>query len=152
MCTTLVYIITEKKAQFTSFTFLSFLSSSLLLGLAQKMNYCSSLIYQKFNCNIYRDKNFDNAKSKDDLHHELAYVQKMSDSAQYMIISTSTCFFIVRFEDKCLEVGLLTNLNLMGVGINFTQGQFHWNVEENYSCPYISIWYVLCSTTKCIRA
>ena len=91
----------------------------------KKMNYCSSLIHQKFNCNIYRDKNFDNAKSKDDLHHEVAYVQKMSDSAQYMIISTSTCFFIVRFEDKCLEVGLLTNLNLMGVGINFTQGQFH---------------------------
>ena len=25
---------------------------------------------------------------------------------------------------------LLTNLNLMGVGLNFTQGQFHWNVEE----------------------
>ena len=59
----------------------------------------------------------------------------MNNSAQYMIIST--CFFLDPILYYCTKVwrqmsclSLLTNLNLMGVCLNFTQGQFHWNVEE----------------------
>ena len=60
-------------------------------------------------------------------------MQKMNNSAQYMIIST--CFFLDPILYYCTKVwrqmsclSLLTNLNLMGVCLNFTQGQFHWNV------------------------
>ena len=61
-----------------------------------------------------------------------SWMQKMNNSAQYMIIST--CFFkpmlLWGLKTNVLLGSLLTNLNLMGVGLNFTQGQFHWNVEE----------------------